>query len=952
MTLPMFHDAFSGFADLETPRPYDTPEGASAAVGQFEEDLLSGLGDRDLPARTAQAHRLVDDLDATVRTFIAALMPPERATENSDYAVEGAQGARLSLDEQLARLGSDRSVPADDAARFRVMNTTLEQTFQTLLDHLSAARIAEEMDTPTYVERLRGAFKRVRDGSRGQATRLEPHIARAQTVDMRLSIVARIVDILRTKVLARLEDGRQGDADETAALATALERLEGFLSRARAFAEHYRTFLDLSHVSLVRVHRDFASPANMAGAEGESILVSRDIERHAFFRTLPFVWALFITLLVKIVLAHNTAQPLHDLAIPILVLSFVLTWTLSIYIGVWARAHRMRAVQRHTRRQLRNALMAQNADAELIEFPRILPGSTLPRFEPIAPFAYRGHALRHKRRVMTRNLAALAIPAILAALVFITRKEADHDFIARFEGAEPCVLASGRLVFATRNSFFVLPDAAADRPVEQALRRILPELLADVVARTDVIGTDTRADAPPIVQAAEGATEGVRLPDCTEPSRRTQGGGSVTVDLGDTSLEVLAQAVAGGVTPSIVPFDPVIVDARTTIEMELAKSDQGDIDVSAILSALAVVRQRFDNEITLAEALAIVVTGAPTTISSDFRLELPDALLAFLGGEDGQGGLEGEVRGLRLTLASLNDLAVDAVARLELGQEAGNAELVAILDQHLTSLIERQDDLRIALTVGLEAGTGDTFFVTPALLGPSGTSERPADDGVSATIFQTTFTLPGAEGRAEIVDNTLVLPFFPTPVRSGDSSLETPQGAFDWGADARRLNDPVVTEEGTTYFGRIAQTLESCVAGNAVVEVDMIGLASPSWDGPAGDRAAATLNYHLAEGRRVGALRHLADLMNDASGALVRVRIAEGTAVSMAELVAASESVALDAFLARFGRFGSLDAFETRRDTLLGITGLDPATESPLEELFGRSVVLRVVRAEGGPCAF
>ena len=940
MTLPIVEDIFPGFADAGTRQPYDTPDGAAEAVARFERALAADLEGRAAGEAATQAHRLVDALDATVASFVAAMMPPELATESSDFAVEDGQGARLSLEDQLARLR--KGADPQDEARLRVANTTLEQTCQALLDHLSAARIAEEMDTPTYVERLRGAFKRVRDGSRAQGARLGPHLDRARIIAARLSVAAQVLGILRDGALPRLAER----GDETAAFETALTRLEGFVDRARGFADHVRAFLDTSLASLTRLHRDVAAQANMAGAEGESTLVSREIERKALFRPLPLVWALFITFLVKIVLAHNTGPVLHDLAIPILVLSFVLTWTLSIYIGVWARARRMREVQAHTRRQLRQVLMADAADAELVEFPRIAPGHMAPRPEPVAPFAYRGHAARHRKTVLARNLAALAIPAVLLLMVLVTRNEAEHDFVARFDGAEPCVLASGRLVFATPGAYFVQGGDDVRGPFAAILARVFPELLADVVARADIIGIAARPEDRSALPVAEGAAPAARLPDCLMPRPGRAEAGSVTVDLGDTSLSVLSQAFAGGGAPGPVAVDPVIVDARTTIELELARSDPAQIDVSAILAALTRVRQHFDNDITLAEALNIVFTGAPTRVSASTRLDLPDALLAFFG--DGEGGLPGEVRALRLALAASNDLAADVVARLDLGQS--DAALVAMLDQRLTALIDGQDDLRIALTQGM--GAGGPVVVTPALIGPPGRGEGGALGGVSATIFQTAITLPGGEGRLQTLDNTLVLPFFPAPVASGDGRLETPQGAFDWGADPRRLNDPVVTAEKTTYFGRIAQTLESCLADNATVEIDLIGLASPSWDGPAGSGSGAVLNFHLAEGRRIGALRRLAELMDATAARRVKVQIADGTVLPMPDLIAASRANAADAFLARFGRFGSRDAFEARRDTLLGVTGLDPDAESPLEELFGRSVVLRMIRTEGGPCAF
>ena len=226
------------------------------------------------------------------------------------------------------------------------------------------------------------------------------------------------------------------------------------------------------------------------------------------------------------------------------------------------------------------------------------------------------------------------------------------------------------------------------------------------------------------------------------------------------------------------------------------------------------------------------------------------------------------------------------------------------------------------------------------------------DGGVSANIFQTTIELAATGTRLDTLANTLVLPFFPAPVESGSGELGTPPGAFDWGCrPGLDCSIPSSGEGGTTYFGRIAQTLESCLIGNATVELDMIGLASPSWDG--GDRRDDGRDVELPSRRgaaRRGAPPSWPDYWTRRIGTGSACSCPIGTTMALPEIIdLATAGAPVSEMLARFARFGSSSQFEERRDTLLAVTGLNPDVESPLEELFGRSVVLRVVTLQRRP---
>ena len=937
MTDRLLEQVFPGIADTDTVQTYDTPEGAAAALDAIEAELAA----TDRPAaRTARTQDLVSDLDAAVDALVRRLLPEEEDLY-AETAFTLEDDARLpitvgTLVEQL-RHGETR-----EPLLFRIADTTLETSIQAVLDSLTAQRITEELDAPTYVERLRGAFRRVRSGAASKKRVFAALKSVAERVVARLDIIARLDGVLRAQA---------SEGEAAATLADDLDALTVFTRQSRAFAERVLAFSVISATSLERVEKDFCSDLNVAGAEGESVLVSREAEHHVLFRPAPILWALCVTVLAKIILAHNTSETLHVLAVPILVLTYGLTWGFSIFIGIWTRLRRMRDLQRHLLQQVRQVLHDPGTRDELIEFPHIDPSKPQPRAAPIAAYAYRGKITLNTMRVMRRNLLALVLPLILLGIVLVVRNGGDQRFMARFEGAAPCVLAEGRLVFATKNVFFVMPHDRVNGVWETALRRIFPEFFADVVPRDHIIRVKN-------ISAAPRPADDVRDCSTIDPDRNTYtlthvgsaldisgntqsienvalglnslvtalttgdaltvdvnaalgSGPSVTVELGETSLDVLAQATAFGGPVAAASLNPVIVNARKTIALELSKATVADVDLEALFNALAIIRETIGNDASMEQTLTLAFGGINLTQPD---LVVPDAILALFEGED---TLLAELRALRTASETSNTLV-----------------------QTFLSAFEDGTDRR----------PSDPVVMAPIIL-----DRREAQGPLTtrADIFQTSITIGDETTDLGTLGNALVLPVFTDPVKTGTGALNTVQGAFDWGRDTDRLRDPVIRDDGTTYFDRIARTIESCLVGDAVVTIDVLGLASRSWDGVPNGVANAALNYHLAEGRRLGALRKIADGIEDMA-ALDRVRVvgSNGTLALSAILPQLTPSAQAADLLPALGRFETIAAFEARRDTLLAVTGLSEDKKSPLEELFARSVVLQMVSTDGGPCAF
>jgi len=329
---------------------------------------------------------------------------------------------------------------------------------------------------------------------------------------------------------------------------------------------------------------------------------------------------------------------------------------------------------------------------------------------PVKAFPYRRKIIRHKWRVACRNLWALVLPMLLLVIVLITRKDGEHHFIARFDSASPCILATGHLSLATKKSFFFGPD--------------------------------------------------MPLRDCNTPEPLVN---SHKVELTGNALGQWGQ--------------------QTTID---AMSNHANSIITAVSN------------------------NGPT-------ISLPDTYLTLLESNEDT------------------------------------------LTQRFNMMIDRQEQLIATL---VSQPTADNVVVTPVLYAPAPHSTK-VENTTNANIFQTSITTTSDGKTLDTLGNTLVLPFFTAPVRDGSGRLATPQAAFDWGRNTDNLEDPVVLADGKTYFARIAETLESCLADDAIVTIDVIGLASRSWDGPTPNFSDAQLNYHLAEGRRFGALQAIAGLISE-----------------------------------------------------------------------------------------
>ena len=801
MSFLAFKDLFPNFANLSEDQEYDENKKSACSIVKgfstyYLEQINESESDLKKPSKvTTDIKILLNDIDSAIEVAITEIMPPESATANADYVIEETGLTTVSIVTPIEHLRSVGRGNSESNRGFRIANATLEQSFQVLLDHLTSRRVAEEMDAPTYLERLRGTFRRAADGARTQGSKFDNHAALANRLTNRLSILEKVFDFLRKNALPKLAEKSQEQKLDTADIEEKLSTVEGFYRSAKEYTKHFKKFSDLSRRSMERVHQEFASDMNEAGAEAEAKQVSRQIERLAFYRPLPFLWALLITVLVKVVLAHNSSEFLHILAIQLMVTTFILVWGMSIFFGVWARKRRMIDLRNHIHAQLRNVLMIQDMDADLFEFPTIKSDFNAPKEVPVKAYNVSDRKIR-ETTIARWNLLAFLIPVVLALVVWIARNEDGYDFVARYPGLDACILASGRMVFATQDAYFVMPDDRVNGFPRLVLSQIFPEILADPIERDFVIRVRSRAD-----------DNRLKLTNCT------------ALDPKKDALRIIHEGIA---------FGPI-------------------------------ERQETD------------------------------------------GMLTGQTTALNTAISAPHPLNPD--------------------------LTETDDDDRVKST------------------------DNPGDTSLDV-LAQAISGGQGEYGLAPPI-RTLVLPFWPNPVTS-ETGLLDPQSVFEWGSDPDNLVDPEIADNGGTYLGRVAETLQSCIASNGKVELDVLGLASRSWKYAPDAATTEQLNYYLAEARRVAILRKFSELMeNDDFGDHILVKLTDGTTITMSEIIARSQQTGnIENNLPSFARFDNARDFESRRATLFSVTGLIRETASPLEELFARSVVLKVIGIESGPCVF
>ncbi|WP_377190522.1 hypothetical protein [Ruegeria meonggei] len=927
---------------------------------------------------------LMNSLNELSEKIIRDIFPSDGAR----FLVENKSKLPLQEpDELLEKIRDLKRAPEkpesnDTSLFFRLNCKSLEEELQSLVDHLTAKRVAEEMDGQTYVNQLRGNFGRISRNAETAIKTLSEEQEKTQRAEEHLQDFRSFADTVRQEFSGSVEQLKAEadipeDSGKNKHRNVEPQEIVDLCKNGASFCEQLGGFLQKSEGNLKSLQNDFCSAPNQDAAEQQSRLVSQAIERSPLLRLYPMFVAAAFTILVKGILARNNAELLHDNSITILVISFVASWAFSIWVGFSSRRKKMTSLRTHTARQIRHIITPHRSDPQItnltlktvkrlvswikrsvaksfqmlldrrlmdeaVKFPSIEYGANSAGNKDQSVFQWRNENFQRTAIVVALNFAVLAIPSAVffgwdRILGNTVSDDMEHRlFVARLPEAPPCVLARGRLVFATKADYFIRDLAPSAISRAGWIQQIFPEIGAQVVPRDLVIR----------VIPTNHADDDHGLLDCTatDPNHNTlriHHAGKVLDALGEeevhqeifSGLQKIAENLSGASTAVWSPeTDPEIAEARDEMEELLAVTDPIEFDGLRFVAAFGRIQQSLAEKLVIAEKLSIADTMRltwPRTNSLTPSTKFPNPLQVDLLDQD--------------ELEALTDL----VAR------------IAASNEKLAQLIEQEIPL----------GNSPAAVVLPIL---HELQENTPSSEVQPSTWITNLLLPNGAPAGKGWPDTLILPFFndevkftePKDIKAyDDNPLKM---AFVFGARKSNFKDPALgSEKEGTYFSRIAKHLGQCLKSNgdrnlgsddAELTLDIIGLASRTWKDKNPTHSKEQLNLALAEGRRAVTLLKLIDAISDKE-VQNRIHIMSSNSptdtLSLAQISDMLTGEPEDWFDRRleFDRFSTHEEHAKTRSNFITPSASRGDDRLPLEELFARSVVVKVERVRGGPCA-
>ena len=926
-------------------------------------------------------------LSSKTSWLLGTLLPQEK--DASDYLIERETGLPVGHQALISKLRGDEaspnSGPADDrGVLLRLNKAELESRVQQLLNHMTSLRISEEKDTDTYVQRLKLAYLRVeKEAERQHNDLIEGQLASTQVGHARLEKLKILAAHLHNEILRKLpnpEEPQPQKVSETAeAIQNKIEEAAKFTSGATDFANRLVVFLDRSRQNLRNLEEQFCTQPMIDGAISQSISVSRAAEVQHFYRVLPLFWAVIITILVKIIIARNTSLAVHENASMILIMSFVITWILSVSIGRNNRTRRMQELQNAThedfetltqcnehKQKKRSKLKFWHLDSWLTNpssegktvrftpeaFDQILSNTI--RDEAVTPFNARRSLRKEKRSVPLRNCWALLIPIGLLALVELLLPESDNrTYLSTLENGQVCTLMEGRLTAADETTYYlrVKEDNAGqdeDPAVEIGVANfIFPELISKTIPRDAVISiVDDPKKAP-----AQRCADGVIVPDYngfSDPNKVFPASFRAQISQGQSLL------------------NKVIVDGNVNASIQN--------ELGALLEDL---KGQLGDRVTDEQVLRFIMTSdlQPTSVPGP-GVNNGDVIQNFYPQINGAKEVATAIEKLTVsfqadpqTNLAMEQLRLDGLrefAKLAGAAAQSKADLVKMVEDNTKLIAQMVQDRPASNTVIPVINEGHTTTIkTPSF--PSALVVAPSISVAQEsqpTSIVTYLSLNGSSNVQQSIQNTLFMPFFPDPVDK--TPMEEPLDAFDYGLKNTGFKPPKdlsSKEADTDYFSVFADALQKCLLAETDLKIvlDVQGHASSSWKAklPA-DQTKEEYNHYLAEGRRMGALLRLKSKMADTNGLMDKIKIV-GMGIGQVDALSTFGEIE-ESGLIRKQKLRA--AYDRRRFELPGdltkaqkvwlsaVPFSDTNAKNAFEEMFARTVIIEIKGFDGTSCAF
>lgn len=362
-------------------------------------------------------------------------------------------------------------------------SSELENRIQAILDQLTDRRIAEEMDTATYLFRLQTAFKRAGD----RATHLSGAIF--DRFQARISEVA-----------AELEHARQALHIDIAALPDShfdqkkQEWMRISIADHEAIAAQLGQITTASEALRSRL-RKFADEICADGKFDQtrdiSRKVSRAIERGKNVRVLPLGVAALTTLLAKVGINLTESAYLASKTTVILSVIFSAAYVLSLWCGI----HQRKSIMKNVKGFYQDAvdkLFSSGADAQDFRFKKLhiaeLTSQDVDALltKPAIPISPDAIQTGPTWAMVRKNFLIIVFPAmVLFLLGFVNTDQSGGRVALQGQNADgqACILATGQITGESEGAYFLIAD---DNKANKLGKAFLPELYAASYAKPAV----------------------------------------------------------------------------------------------------------------------------------------------------------------------------------------------------------------------------------------------------------------------------------------------------------------------------------------------------------------------------------------------------------------------------------------------------------------------------------